>query len=87
MATQSVSAGEAWINITTSLSLTNGQNYLIQNKSSRLGFVAEAMTEPPLTQGFRLKPDGFLSITPQAGMSHWVRAFQNNSIFVVSESN
>ena len=87
MATQQISLTADWINITSSLALVSGTNYLLQNTGANNIYIVENSSDPSATTTgivLRVGSDGLQF--QQSTDSLYARSGVSNSVVTVTES-
>lgn len=76
-----------WTDLTTTLSLTIGTEYIIQNAGGVDMYLVESATPPNTTDlGHPISPKVSWSATPASGSSFYVRAISGATSVVVTEA-
>ena len=87
MATMRAAVTDTPQNLIAALSLTNGGNYLIQNRTTRAVYLTAAASapNPDSAPAFQIAQFGYLGITANSGIPAWVWG-DGDGYLIVSES-
>ena len=77
----------AWVNIKSTLSLSDGVEYAIQNTGGESVYLTELSTAPAVTEeGHVIPTRQTWTFTPETNMNLYVRAAKGQTIITITEA-
>ena len=88
MTTEVATVNETWTNLTTGLSLTNGQIYLLSNNGSRRVYINEQASAPTGDpEGHILNPQEKIQYTQRSGLTLFAITVYGEATVAATEAN
>lgn len=86
MTTQEITATDEWVDIVSTLGLTEGSSYLIQNTGSTIAYLTEQATAPTGDSGYHIYASRQVTVLVATGLALYVKTPLNADLIVTPVS-